>query len=138
MARPSVVDVPRPTSSNRTRESSVAPRRIEASSVISTMNVDRPPAMSSLAPTLVKMRSTTRRRASAAGTKLPACASNTTSATCRMYVDFPLMFGPVTTATRRSSPRRVSFGTNPGSVRSTTGWRPPSTWMPSPPISGRA
>ncbi len=30
-----------------------------------------------------------------AGTKLPICAINTISATCRMYVDLPAMFGPV-------------------------------------------
>ena len=137
MARPSAVDVPRPTSSKRTRESSVAARRMVASSVISTMNVDWPPAMSSLAPTRVNTRSTRRRSALAAGTKLPACARTTARATWRMYVDFPLMFGPVRTAKRRSASRCVSFGTNDSWVRSTTGWRPPSMWMPSPPKVGR-
>ena len=56
-ARPSKVEVPRPTSSISTSECSVAPFRIAADSVISTMKVERPPARSSAAPMRVKMRS---------------------------------------------------------------------------------
>ena len=54
-----------------------------AVSIISTMKVDSPRARSSEAPTRVKMRSQTPITASSAGTKLPACAIRTISATCR-------------------------------------------------------
>ena len=87
-------------------------------SFISTMNVDWPRARSSFAPTRVKMRSTSPISALSAGTKLPICAINTISATWRMYVDFPAMFGPVTIATRKFSPSSaVSLGTNFSSTK---------------------
>jgi hypothetical protein len=44
------VDVPRPISSISTRLVAVARFRMYAASVISTMNVERPPARSSAAP----------------------------------------------------------------------------------------
>ena len=65
-------------------------------------------------------------RAARAGTNEPICASTTSSAVCRRYVDLPPMFGPVSRMKRaRSSPRCRSFGTNdePSSA-SITGWRP--------------
>jgi hypothetical protein len=52
----------------------VARLRIAAVSTISTMNVERPWAMSSEAPTRENTRSTTPIWALAAGTKLPICA----------------------------------------------------------------
>ena len=52
-ARPSKVEVPRPISSISTRLDGVALCRMFALSVISTMNVERPPARSSEAPTRV-------------------------------------------------------------------------------------
>jgi len=90
------------------------------SSSISTMNVDRPPASSSSAPTRVKIPSTRPTVAVSAGTKLPTCASRAISAVWRMYVDFPDMFGPVTMRKVRSSSRYTSLGTN-SVVCSTTG-----------------
>ena len=47
-------------------------------------------------------------------------------ATCRRYVDFPPMFGPVTSRIRRSGERSQSLGMNGSSRRrrSTSGWRP--------------
>ena len=50
----------------------------------------------------VKMRSVRAMSAEAAGTKLPMCAIRAISATCRMYVDLPAMFGPVMIITRCS------------------------------------
>ena len=82
--RPSNVLVPRPISSSTMRLRGVALFKMFAVSVISTMNVDWPRDKSSLAPMRVKMRSTRSIRASAAGTKLPVCASSVSSATCRM------------------------------------------------------
>ena len=55
-----------------------------AVSVISTMNVERPPARSSAAPMRVKMRSIGPIGALFAGTKLPMCASTAISAAWRM------------------------------------------------------
>jgi hypothetical protein len=49
-ATPSKVDVPRPISSISTSDFSVAPFRMAAASVISTMKVERPEARSSEAP----------------------------------------------------------------------------------------
>ena len=76
--------VPRPISSNMTRDFAVALRRMYAVSLISTMNVDCPLARSSDAPTRVKMRSVTGIFASFAGTNDPICAISAISATCRM------------------------------------------------------
>ena len=55
-----------------------------AVSVISTMKVERPACSSSAAPMRVKMRSVKPMVAASAGTKLPAWASSTISATCLM------------------------------------------------------
>src|SRR5207249_1272135 len=79
----------------------------------------------SLAPTRVKMRSASPISASAAGTKLPICASSVISATCRRYVDLPPMLGPVTTRTCSASGSSVaSFGTKRApATASTTGCR---------------
>ena len=65
--------------------------------------------------------------AALAGTKQPICAMMTMTATCRIYVDLPAMFGPVMIDTRFwfGSISR-SFGTNgvlPVSSASTTGCR---------------
>ena len=95
MLSPSKVDVPRPISSKITKLFGVALARIDATSLISTMNVLCPNAKSSLAPTRVKMRSVIAIFASFAGTKLPICAIKVMSATCLIYVLLPAMFGPV-------------------------------------------
>ena len=83
-ARPSKVEVPRPISSISTSECSVAPFRIAADSVISTMKVERPPARSSAAPMRVKIWSIGPMRAALAGTYAPTCAISAMSATWRM------------------------------------------------------
>ena len=99
---PSYVDVPLPISSNITKLFSVASFKIEATSIISTINVLCPMLKSSDAPTLVKILSTTPIFAYDAGTKLPHCAINVINATCLIYVDFPAIFGPVIIAKRLS------------------------------------
>ena len=101
-------------------------RRMWAVSCISTMNVDWPRRIWSLAPTRVKMRSTRPIFASRAGTKLPICAMSTISAVCRRNVDLPPMFGPVRTKRRGpASPIARSLATKRlGEHRSITGWRP--------------
>ena len=58
-------------------------RRMCAVSCISTMNVDWPRRMWSVAPTRVKMRSTRPTFASRAGTNEPICAMSTMSAVWR-------------------------------------------------------
>ena len=103
--------VPRPISSRITRLRRVARRRISAASFISTMNVDRPRVSASDAPTLVNTRSATPTAAASAGTKLPIWAMIAVSATWRITVDFPAMFGPVTSITWFvSTSRRTSLG----------------------------
>jgi hypothetical protein len=90
------------------------------------MNVLCPPPRLSLAPTRVKMRSTMPIRAARAGTNEPICARRTVSATCRIVVDLPAMFGPVTIIKRSpSASSDTSFGTNEPAAarRSTIGWR---------------
>ena len=121
--------VPLPTSSSTIRLRFVALFRMFAVSFISTMNVEFPRVSSSLAPTRVKIRSTTPILASFAGTKLPICAIRAVSATCRMNVLFPAMFGPVIRRTRLASPSRsTSFGTKRSSwTFSTTGCLPSTT-----------
>ena len=79
MERPSKVLVPRPISSRSTRLRGVALRRMLAVSIISTMKVEMPRERRSLAPTRVKMRSTTPMWADSAGTKEPICAMSTMS-----------------------------------------------------------
>ncbi len=127
MLMPSNVLVPRPISSSTIRLRGVALFRMFAVSCISTMNVLRPRDRSSLAPTRVNTRSATPIDASSAGTNDPICARMTISATCRIYVDLPAMFGPVITMIWFDMPSSsVSLGTKrsaPGRF-STTGWRP--------------
>ncbi len=115
--------------------------RMLAVSVISTMNVLWPRLSSSVAPTRANNRSTTPILARFAGTNPPICASTTASATWRMYVLLPAMFGPVM---RRicpeSGPSATSFGTNAPAARtaSRTGCRPCSiSRTGSATISGR-
>ena len=123
MESPSYVLVPRPTSSKIKRLSLVACRRMDATSVISTMNVLWSKMRLSLAPTRVKMRSVSGIFASFAGTKQPRCAIKTMSATCRIYVLLPAIFGPVMIALRFSPlSKRVSLGTKRSlEIASTTG-----------------
>ena len=109
MEIPSKVDVPRPISSRITRLSSVAPRRIFETSVISTIKVLCPVPRSSEAPTRVKIRSQIPILAESAGTKEPICAISTISAVWRIYVDFPAMFGPVSSISRFSRSISVSL-----------------------------
>ncbi|MDT4857258.1 hypothetical protein FQZ97_916760 [compost metagenome] len=68
MDRPSKVAVPRPISSSTTRLRRVARLRMADVSTISTMKVERPWAMSSLAPTRENSRSITPIWALSAGT----------------------------------------------------------------------
>ena len=100
-ARPSKVEVPRPISSISTSDCSVAPCTIAAASVISSMKVDCALARSSAAPMRVWMASIGPSRQAVAGTKEPIAASSTISATWRMKVLLPPMFGPVMTSMRR-------------------------------------
>ena len=89
--------------------------------------MDCPVAKSSCKPTLVNIRSTKPIVASAAGTKHPIWAINVISAACLMNVDFPAMFGPVTTHILTSSlDNRRSLGTKDpkGFALSTIGCRP--------------
>src|SRR5919108_749881 len=135
MARPSNVEVPRPTSSSSTRLRDVRLLRIDAVSTISTRNVDWPRARLSWAPTRVNRRSIRPSRAERAGTKAPICASTTMWPVCRRYTDLPAMLGPVRITTRASSSRRRSFGVTGSPERaSSTGWRP-STISRAPPAS---
>ena len=128
MLMPSYVEVPLPISSRIIRLFDVAFSRIDETSLISTINVDCPPARSSEAPIRVNMLSTTPIFALFAGTNEPICAIKAIRAVCLMYVDLPAMFGPVIMSVlffEQSS--RVSFGTNgaPSENFSTTGCRPP-------------
>ena len=87
--------MPRPNSSKSIRERPLILLRIEAASLISTMKVDSPEAMLSLAPTRVNILSTIPILADSAGTNDPICAIITMRAVWRSNADFPLMFGPV-------------------------------------------
>ena len=102
-------------------------------SLSSTMNVDCPAMMRSLAPILVKILSTGRILQQAAGTYAPifarrsggggrarggrTCAMMTAMHVCRSSVDFPPMFGPVTThalwnpSEQAAAPSTTSLGT---------------------------
>ena len=76
----------------------VACRRMAAVSVISTRKVLWPRARLSWAPMRVKIAvDHPDPRAAPRARSCPICASSTISAACRMYVDFPAMFGPVIT-----------------------------------------
>ena len=70
------MEVPRPISSKITSALSSAWLSIAAVSTISTMNVERPRARSSDAPTRLKICETIPISAFVAGTYDPACASN--------------------------------------------------------------
>jgi len=127
MLSPSNVLVPLPISSSIIRLFAVALSRIYATSLISTINVLCPAERSSDAPTRVNILSTIPISALAAGTNPPICAIMTISAVCRIYVDFPAMFGPVIIAICLSpQSSSVSFGMNTAEffILSTTGWRP--------------
>ena len=127
MLIPSKVLVPRPTSSRMIRLFLVAYFKICATSFISTIKVLCPVARSSLAPTRVKILSTGQMLACRAGIKLPICVISVKSATWRIYVDLPAMFGPVMIIMRSSVLfKLVSLGTkiSRSKRRSTTGWRP--------------
>jgi len=81
---PSYVDVPLPTSSNKTKLLEVAFFKIFDTSHISTMKVDLPPAKSSDAPILVNILSEIEILALFAGTNDPICAIKLIRATCLM------------------------------------------------------
>ena len=68
---------------------------MDAASFISTIKVDSPSEMLSLAPTRVNILSTTPIDALSAGTNEPIWASSTISAVWRSRADLPAMFGPV-------------------------------------------
>ena len=80
IAVPSVVAVPRPSSSNTTSDFFDAAAKMEEHSDISSRNVDAPIAMLSLAPMRVCTPSMTVISALAAGTNDPHCAMTTMSA----------------------------------------------------------
>ena len=131
IARPSSVEVPRPTSSMITKERTVAARRIFAVSIISTRKVDSPFARLSLAPTRQKIRSTIPMRAFTAGIYEPVWARSTINAFCLKYVLLPAMLGPVIKSNEGhpslcSALIFASLGTNspPGRCASTTGCLP--------------
>lgn len=87
-----------------------------------------PSRMESYEPIRVKMRSIGFSRHDVALTRMPSCAMTTAMQVCRNTVDFPPMFGPVTTRTpgTPSQLRRVSFGTKAVPIfDAATGWRPP-------------
>ena len=85
--------VPPPSSSKSISERWLMLFRIDAASFISTMNVDSPPEMLSLAPTRVNILSTTPMRAESAATKQPIWAMMTLSAVWRRSADLPDMLG---------------------------------------------
>ena len=97
-------------------------------SSISTIKVDSPREMLSVAPTRVKILSKYPIRTESAGTNDPTCAISTINAVCRRRADFPAMFGPVRIIIWVADESRcTSFGTysSPGAIRvSMTGWRP--------------
>ena len=70
---------------------------IIAVSSISTMKVDSPREMLSVAPTRVKILSNTPMRACDAGTQEPVCAMSTIRAVWRRRADLPAILGPVST-----------------------------------------
>ena len=99
------------------------------------MNVERPRARSSAAPTRENSRSMMPIRAREAGTKLPICAISAISAFWRRKVDLPAMLGPVISQIwpdfcsgpgERSQALAINGWPLCLSACSTTGWRPPS------------
>ena len=92
---PSYVDVPLPISSNKIKECSLASCNARFASLISTINVDWPLKISSLAPIRVKILSKTGILHDLQGTKHPICAIIIIKAVCLIYVDLPPMLGPV-------------------------------------------
>ena len=99
-----------------------------AVSTISTINVDRPRAKSSEAPTRLNNWPTNPICALLAGTKLPICASKAISAFCRKKVDLPAMFGPVSNQIAlfdKSQSLAINGSPLFISACSTTGCRPP-------------
>lgn len=75
-----IESVPRPNSSNNTRLLEETLFRISAASFISTIKVDSPTEILSLAPTRVKILSTRPMWALSAGTNEPICANSVISA----------------------------------------------------------
>ena len=104
--------MPLPISSRSTRERSERLWSIIEVSSISTMKVDSPREMLSLAPTLVKILSHMPMRADSAGTKEPTWAISTIRAVCLRSADLPAIFGPVSIIICSSRlSRLMSFGT---------------------------
>ena len=120
--------MPRPSSSNSTRLRGVRLFMMLAASLISTMKVLSPTEMLSLAPTRVKILSTSPMRALSAGTNEPVWASSVMRAVWRSRALLPAMLGPVMMMICCFSVSRcTSLGTysSPGGMRvSMTGWRP--------------
>ena len=83
IAQPSVVDVPRPSSSTHTKEFFVASRKGFAISDISTAKVENPERKSSLAPMRTKIASQAERLKVFAGTEEPMCARMVAMQICR-------------------------------------------------------
>ena len=111
----------------------VACARIAAVSIISTMNVERPRARLSEAPTRLNRRSTRpQRRLRSPGTKLPACAKHGDQRVLAQKGGFPAHIRPGDQPqTRRLRTGMQSLATkrspDAATAASTTGWRPPST-----------
>ena len=114
------MDVPRPSSSNATIESLVAPRRIADASAHSTKNVDSPAwILSPAPPSLANTASAGVRTHDLAGTGAPICAKTTATHVALRSVDLPPMFGPVRSiaggvdGSAFSPPSATSLGTTP-------------------------
>mmetsp|Transcript_20898 Transcript_20898/g.64986 ORF Transcript_20898/g.64986 Transcript_20898/m.64986 type:complete len:279 (-) Transcript_20898:409-1245(-) len=115
-----------------TSECLLAQRMIVAVSSISAMNVERPRAWQSPAPTRARIASVSEMVASSHGTKQPACARRTEMPAARMYVDLPPMLGPVTIwKWEMPCSRATSFGMNPPAVDNASmhGCRQPRSTM---------
>ena len=125
---PSYVLVPRPSSSKSTSERGDMLFMMFADSLISTINVLSPIEILSLAPTRVKILSTTPMCALSAGTNEPICASNVMSAVWRSSADLPAIFGPVMMMicceSALSNTSLAMYSSPTGMSVSITGWRP--------------
>jgi hypothetical protein len=129
-ARPSKVEVPRPISSISTRLWSVAPCRMAAASVISTMKVERPEARSSEAPMRVKMAST----GPIGGVRRHEAADVGEQHDQRHLAHGGGFAAHVGAGDQQHAAgggsRRQSLAMKFSTWRSTTGWRPPTISMP--------
>mmetsp|Transcript_6351 Transcript_6351/g.14032 ORF Transcript_6351/g.14032 Transcript_6351/m.14032 type:complete len:243 (-) Transcript_6351:341-1069(-) len=143
MDRPSMVEVPLPSSSISTRERSVRLASTYEASFISVKKVLILCSMSSLLPRRDSSLSRTGRVACLAGTKQPICAIITINAVCFMYTVLPDPLGPVTMCIFSSGLRNRSLLMNDDAswcvaIVETTGWRPAFMTMgPSGVITGR-